>query len=398
MPPVKNDKTEKTCLWCGNDTTNDSTEEHIFPECIGGKKTLPAGYVCHDCNEGFSHRIDRALLKEHPALMEAYQRDPGIKRKGRGKEKRERYKTEKNRIEGVGDAASTEILRNAKELLLINASYAVGSEDFVRSLHKCAANVLCSFYGPKYVKKNYQSLLAFVKSGGDIYPWSYAVSYAKITSSEQLLVSEPDAMKFNLTKTTNKHDCIISWAHASGIWMVGSSPSLLNPEIIKDISSKMVVALPKRFNETKGPITAFFGFKLNEQQRDYLGELNFTWIVKELAGKPNPNYLYLLTKCRLCGQTNPTGITLPRKIIYTGNTHESTCYPENNWNRYTKTDLRKLGFNIDKWDKDSSKTHMEQCLRLPIKNDVKKLKIVNCYRQCINCKNLIKFSAKDCFV
>jgi len=35
---IKTENSNLICMWCGKDTTGDKTREHIFPECIGGKK------------------------------------------------------------------------------------------------------------------------------------------------------------------------------------------------------------------------------------------------------------------------------------------------------------------------------------------------------------------------
>ncbi len=42
------------CLYCGCDTTNNNSGEHIFPAAIGGKTKLEPKYVCNKCNNKFS--------------------------------------------------------------------------------------------------------------------------------------------------------------------------------------------------------------------------------------------------------------------------------------------------------------------------------------------------------
>ena len=106
MISTGNKKSDLICMWCGKDTTKNIDREHIFPECIGGKKILPAEYVCANCGNYFSHRIDRALLKEHSGMMDAYQVDLGIKRKGKGGKNKKRYREERRQIQGVGEASA----------------------------------------------------------------------------------------------------------------------------------------------------------------------------------------------------------------------------------------------------------------------------------------------------
>jgi len=387
----------RICLWCGKDTTGDKTREHIFPECIGGRKKLPIGYVCKSCNNSFSHRIDRALLKEHSGMMDAYQIDTGIERKGNKKKDILRYKQEKFSIQGVGAASSTRISREGNKINFLNANFEVKSVDFVRSLHKCIANILCDSYGPNYVRRNYPELLNFVFKGGDVHPWSYAISFPNLINRP--LISEPQIIMSLTIEKNNKTHEIYSFIHTSGIWIVGSSPFILNPDLISKFSNLIILKLAKnKESKSNKPITDFFGFEWNKNDRVHIGELNFLWIVKELEGKPNDDFLYLLTKCKICGQTTPTGIVLPRDLIYSGNVNKSIYHPKNTWNHYNIEDLKKLGLRIDKWSEKKLKEYMNQGIRIPIENDVKKMKLQNCETNCLNCNYVIKFNADDCFI
>jgi len=389
---------EKICLWCGKDTNGDNTREHIFPNCIGGKKMLHQEYTHEECTQQFSHRIDRALLKEHPLYMDAYQVDFGIERKGKRKQDKERYKEEKKDIQGVGKSKNIRITRKNNTVNLVDTSFRIVSSDFIRSLHKCVANVLCDVYGPSYVRKNYPELIDFVKNGGDINPWSYAFSSPNLLHF--LKVSEPQTMRWSIAGNKNE---IICWLHTSGIWMVGTSPYLLSPQIIEKISNSIIKDITlKKDNKTLNlpkPLNYYFGNYTFPDNEKGIGELNFIWVFKEIEGTPNPDFLYLLTKCKVCGQTNPTGLTLPREIIYNGDINNMTNYPPNTWNNYSDEELKKIGFNLDEWKSDKLENlKKKQGLRIPEENDVKKMNITDCYCQCINCGNQIKFSAEDCFI
>ncbi len=238
--------------------------------------------------------------------------------------------------------------------------------------------------------------MQFVKHGGDTRPWSYALSYPHFF--KRLLISEPHVITNAEVIINGKKHEAISFLHTSVIWIVGSSPFLLNSELIIRFSESIerhphLSAVDPRLNK---PIYECFGFKYDN--RANLGKLNFMWIVKEIRGKPNKNSLYLLTRCIVCGQINPTGINLSRGIIYNGNRNKSVMNPPNTWNEYTIDDLRKIGLVVEKWDKENLKNYMTQGLLIPEENDVKKLNIKNCKCQCINCVNMITYDAKDCFV
>ncbi|NQE45799.1 hypothetical protein C5S31_07245 [ANME-1 cluster archaeon GoMg2] len=334
-------------------------------------------------------------------MMDSYQVDGGIKsKKASGKaakEKIARRIKERTDIHGIGEASSTRISRSGGGVNLLNANYEITSEKFVRSLHKCIANILCDLYGSIYVRKNYRELLYFVQNGGDVRPWSYAVSYP--APFIRPLISEPRVVNRCLIKINNKSHEIISFIHTSGIWIVGSSPHLLNPNLIGKISDSIITELASQKEHiSKKPMTGFFGFEWNKEKRSTIGKLKFLWVVKEIEGKPNDDFLYLLTRCKVCGQINPTGIVLPREIIYHGNVNNAISYSKNTWNHYIMDDLVKLGFRIERWGDKNLKKYIDQGISIPIENEVKKMRISNCKINCIGCNNLIKFSSDDCFI
>ena len=155
----------------------------------------------------------------------------------------------------------------------------------------------------------------------------------------------------------------------------------------------------KKEPESKKQITDFFSFDWGlSKERDFIGKLKFLWVVREIDGEPNDEFLYLLTKCKVCGQTNPTGIVLPRDIIYRGNVNKAIVYSQNTWNHYIIEDLKKLGIHVEKWDDQSLKIRMNQGMSIPSENDVKKMNISSCKTRCINCGKIITFSATDCFL
>lgn len=111
---VNSKKSNLICLWCGEKTSGVKKidgREHIFPEAIGGKKTLYVGAVCENCNNKKLSFLDNALKKEHPAMMDSYQVDDGIKgKKASGKNAKEKIARrikEKTDIQGIGEASST---------------------------------------------------------------------------------------------------------------------------------------------------------------------------------------------------------------------------------------------------------------------------------------------------
>lgn len=51
------------CLFCGCDSTNSKSVEHIIPESLGNTElVLPRGVVCDKCNNYFSREIENKVL------------------------------------------------------------------------------------------------------------------------------------------------------------------------------------------------------------------------------------------------------------------------------------------------------------------------------------------------
>lgn len=396
-----NKDSSKVCLWCGENTGEGGKEiekkgEHIFPESIGGKTYLPKGSVCKECNNKLS-KYDRALRYGHPAMMNAYQVDKGITgKKIRGKSskkierKENRIKEKNERIDGEGGIL---IFNNPEktERSFRNANFFGIKENFIRGLHKCIANILCNEINSTKAREYYPELIKFVKNGGDLRPWSYALSVPDLFKLP--LISEPQL----LTLAINENDMpeVFSFIHTSGIWIVGAKPFALNPILIKNISDQIT----KNNDWNKVPLTNIYGSKFGiPNKRSGIGKLNFYWVIKEIQGKPEKEFLYLLTKCPICGQTNPTGITKSRDLLFNGDRNNGVSYPQNSWNNYTKEDLMKFGFKLDKWDKENIKDFLSQPITIPKEKDVREMNIQNRKTNCINCGFLINYNAEDCYV
>jgi len=389
----------KVCLWCGEPTGEGGKEiekkgEHIFPESIGGKTYLPKGSVCLECNNKLS-KYDRALRYGHPAMMNAYQVDPNItgkKKSGKKKEKiRKRREKEKNvRIEGEGGKL---VYNNTEktERSFIDADFLSTNENFIRGLHKCIANLLCENMGSENVRRNYPELINFVKNGGELRPWSYALSIPNIFKSP--LINVPRV----LTLAVDENDIpkVYSFIHSSGIWIVGAKHFALNPTVINNFSNRIM----ENISWQKILLENAYGARLSVlNKRLGIGDLNFYWAITEIQGKPENDILYLLTKCSTCGQTNPTGITYSRDLLYNGDRNKGVVYPVNSWNNYTKEDMLKFGIEIDKWDEEDIERYLSQAITVPKENDVRNRSKQNCKTNCINCGYVINFNTEDCFI
>ena len=89
---------------------------------------------------------------------------------------------------------------------------------------------------------------------------------------------------------------------------------------------------------------------------------------------------------------------LNKEFILDGNQNHTIGGHRNTWNKLSIEDLAKKGLVIEKWSQESLQKIIEQGVRYPAENDVKKMNISNCKVQCINCNELIEYDAKHCFI
>ena len=71
------------CIFCHKDSSNSKSVEHIIPESLGNKHHyLPKGYVCDECNNYFSYKIEKELLSQ-PYFVSMRFRNEILTKKGR---------------------------------------------------------------------------------------------------------------------------------------------------------------------------------------------------------------------------------------------------------------------------------------------------------------------------
>lgn len=391
-------------MWSGEPTTGNRTidgQEHVFPESIGGKLKLPVGNVCKDWNNKLSD-LDELLRDHNVNTMLAYHRDPFMTTRIR-KKKLEIESIDKSLCIKRDDQGNSYIINKKPRQFQRPKDF---DYNFTRAIHKCVANVICYEKGPKYVRNNCMELLEYVKMELEEYikygqnprSWSYAVSSANPFSR---LCLRPITIKlgFSFDYDLKKEYTWVCFAHTSGIWLASSQPNCMSKEIITKFSDSIRDHPLIKEIEKKAGIASIFGWNW-EQDRELIGELGFIWVKKQIEGKANPeDSFYLLTKCKLCGQINPTGIMIAKTMILDVNQNNAISMNKNSWNCYSIDDLTRMGINIDKWDQKHLERYINtQGIRIPIENDIKKLNISNCWCMCLNCGSPINYNAIDCFL
>ena len=52
------------CIYCGKDTSQTTSREHVISACFGGKARLPLGMVCDDCNKKIFSKLEAYVARE----------------------------------------------------------------------------------------------------------------------------------------------------------------------------------------------------------------------------------------------------------------------------------------------------------------------------------------------
>ena len=377
------------CLWCGQPTDDNQSPEHVIPANIGGQDTLPKGDVCTNCNFKLGDKVDRCM-RMHPRMAVAYQQDDSIRGTKRSGKRKQNQKEKKKQIDGLG---GSKIYRNDKgDESIVNANLLDTSVGFLRAWHKCVANILCKAKGSKFVRESSQELVEFVKTGKDPMNWSYAISFASFFGFR----APPQGFSIGPKDVSNsgssgKWSFVCGMIHTSGIWIGSTNPGGMSKSNIELASAKIT-----EFNNYH-EWSHYFGMRLESQEQ--IGDLKFYWAKPEIEGTPSEeDIFYILTKCKVCGQTNPTGMVVRKDQVLRGNRNKMVAHPKNTWNRYSKKDLIHQGLNVANMSEESMKGFLNNPIMVPEENDIKKWNMRNCTVSCINCGEVITWDAKDAFL
>ena len=402
------------CIWCDFETTSDrskasatlkfANKEHIIPEAVGGLQCLEVGKVCMECNEKLGNSVDGHLKTENIMMLQQYQVSSGVIEKPIGKtkdkERRARKLAEMKKIVGYSNGVTVERFPEINGTVFTGSPSGTTLYDyeynnkFSRALHKCALNIILHESDYFQTKKNHSELINFIKDPGYRWPevWSYAVCYRNLFAQMHF---EPF---WHIFSSSAQEFSYILLVFPCAIFIVGTKPNFINPKMLENIEKIIPENLGVEgfeFNTVR-----YFSWEPPYRRTQFGERFKFTFIKKEIQGEPNPeDAFYLLTKCWTCGQTNPTGTTLGKDVVFNGNQSQTISGHKNSWNRYSRGDLLKKGWKLDAWGADAVQAHIEkEAISYPAENDVKKLNIKNCTMQCLNCGWPIQYSAADCFL
>lgn len=359
------------CLWCESETTSNeklatsnvkyANREHIFPEAVGGIKTLEVGKVCECCNTRLGDQVDKHLKTENFMMMKQYQDSLRIKGKPPGKSRKginkKRKIEEGNRLSGYSGGSTIERdPEHSNRIKLTNmpdGTYGdfTYNNRFSKALHKCAINVLLDSRGYDYLKKNHNELIDFINSpnNSSYYAWSYAVCYANIFP---MIHFEPFCLQ--QLEVENVVQAVVL-LFPCAIFIVCMTPNIMSAVLLEIVGSNPPTL--ENWNERNFNYIERYQSAFGYPRKTFGEKLKFTLIKKQIDISPSPqDTSHLLACCNICGQANPTGVLI----------HKS-CIPEK--------------------PNDLSSS-----------NVAKSMNIANCQFQCINCGEFVTYDAEDCFL
>lgn len=219
-------------------TNKDNADrEHIFPASIGGKRTLPIGSICKDCNHKLGQKVDSYLKKSNSFAMYANQKNPNILGKRRNAKDKMRKKNEKRVVEhsdqgiicnGVQEVSFYDIKGGTIGDFTFNIKFSA-------ALHKCAINSVCCEKDSEYIIHHYSSLKKFIQNPTkkNAIGFPFAVCYANLFSSVSF---EPHVIKlFEFDGVIQAVALLFDFA----IYIVGLNKDALNKDIVSGISESI---------------------------------------------------------------------------------------------------------------------------------------------------------------
>lgn len=330
------------CIWCEKETTrNDNlksenlkyaNKEHIFPEAVDGKKVLPIGLVCMDCNNKLGTTIDNKLKYSSPIFMNLYQKSSLMNGKPIGRKRKEedeklRKLDEIHRIKSnYSDLTIERKKSDIHEITILNFSVAKEENEYnywlSLGVHKCAFNAVLNIKGYDYTYSDHLELRDFILEGTkkemineNFGNCSYAICYADDTSFVRF---EP----FYFPITNGEKNIIFAMLlfFPTAIFIVGLKPNVLNAISLQEI----INILPDFSNsfQIKG-----FDFKSHFKKTFIFGDLSKKSFVSssndlefEIFTKPKVFETFdeysssLTTICVFCKNITPIFILISKNL------------------------------------------------------------------------------------
>lgn len=394
------------CIWCGHETTTDKSaatdkvryanKEHIFPEAVGGKRCLPQGLVCKQCNDDLGRDVDQYLKTSDISMMHQYQIVDGIPGKSRGKEDRLRKLAQKEEIQHY--RTGTEIKRSQEATSILNAGFYIYDDKFSRALHKCLVNSLVDETKMSALSATLQPLKNYVTTGqSENDGWAIGLAYANMFGRYDF---EPfcDSLVLDFKGSVVAGILIFP----SLLAIVGCTANAITKEFLLLASAQLY----KKYRAKASigcdlDVNSYFmgtGFFEMSGRKSVNNKINIVLVKKHKQAVPVRGKLQRLVKCAYCDQVNPTGVEYEKAEVLQQSSHNYGG-SKNDWNVYEPEDMSLI---FDAAYAPYFDRHFQSYQGNGIQVDVKKLDSLraNWSAQticCIGCGGYVYAQPKDYF-
>jgi hypothetical protein len=169
---------EKVCIYCREDSSNATSKEHVIPESLGCKETLPRGYICNSCNNYFSDMDKIVLYNRYIGMRVGTEEIPGKNGKIR-KHIGERLRfSKKGALEIIlGPATIPAGTHHGMKLdFRLEQSKEFDELLFARGIHKIAFNCYAYRFGHRSaLHSRFNNLRRYIRYANKGELWIYAV-------------------------------------------------------------------------------------------------------------------------------------------------------------------------------------------------------------------------------
>jgi hypothetical protein len=336
------------CIWCGHETTSDKSaatdqvryanKEHIFPEAVRGKRCLPQGLVCKQCNDDLGKDVDQYLKVSDISMMYQYQIVDGIPGKSRGKEDRLRKLAQKEEINHYTSGTKIRHSQEESSTSFVNAEFYLYDEKFSRALHKCLINSIIDMQKLEELPAALQAIKNCIISGeGQETGWALGLAYANVFRRYDF---EPFCDTLFLDAAGNVVAGILVFPSLLAI--AGCAPNTITKELLWRTARhlyKKYQAQPS--TEGALDLISYFkghGFSEISDRKSVHQKLHMILVRNHKRGNSIPGKLQRLARCVYCEQINPTGVDYQKAQILQKSNH-TFHGSKNDWNAYEPEDM-----------------------------------------------------------
>lgn len=167
------------CIYCLKGSCGARSLEHVIPEALGCRETLPKGCVCDACNNYFSEMDKSILLNRYIGLHVGTEEIPGKKGKIR-RQIGERLRFPQKGAFEMALGPRTITPGTQKVEFVLEQSKEFDELLFARGIHKIAFNSYAFRFGQRDALHNrFDNLRRYVRKADRDELWTYAVKESR---------------------------------------------------------------------------------------------------------------------------------------------------------------------------------------------------------------------------